>query len=219
MSQLFGSTVAIGTGTDHSNGYSKPTAGGIGLEAAIAAYEMSHQYVHEQGLLQDDTPFYAITGYHDLKGLYVLGRGALNLSVGAWKHLLSRKGPGKATQGLDDSLETAGKLVFDPETKSWTSTGGLIYGQGSQHGNRVKHVLDHLVPNPKKTTHSIFNVDRTKLIGLLDEAWAKKGVPLPNDPGAYIIDMGRVIGTGGETKIKIVVRPGTNQVITAYPFP
>ncbi|MCA8985892.1 MAG: EndoU domain-containing protein, partial [Planctomycetaceae bacterium] len=102
---LFGSTVAIGTGTDLSHGYSNPTAGGIGLEAAIAAYEMSHQYIHEEGLIRDDTPFYAITGYHDLKGLYVLGRGALNLSVGAWKHLLSRKGAGKAAQGLDDAID------------------------------------------------------------------------------------------------------------------
>ena len=28
-----------------------------------------------------------------------------------------------------------------------------------------------------------------------------------------------VIGTNGETSIKIIVRPGTNQIITAYPIP
>jgi hypothetical protein len=28
-----------------------------------------------------------------------------------------------------------GKLVFDPATKSWTSPGGLVYEQGSVHGN------------------------------------------------------------------------------------
>jgi hypothetical protein len=41
---------------------------------------------------------------------------------------------------------------------------------------------------------------------------------LPNDPGAYVVSMGRTIGTAGETNIKIIVRPGTNQIITAYPF-
>ena len=35
-------------------------------------------------------------------------------------------------------------------TKSWISQGGLIYGQGSKQGNRVKHVLDHLQSNAKK---------------------------------------------------------------------
>lgn len=43
------------------------------------------------------------------------------------------------------------------------------------------------------------------------------GSPVLNDPGAYFIPMGRAIGTSGETSIKIIVRPGTSQVITAYP--
>jgi filamentous hemagglutinin len=86
------------------------------------------------------------------------------------------------------------------------------------HGNRVKHVLDHLVPNASKPTHSIFNVTREKLVGLLDEAWLKKGSPITGDPGAYLIDMGRVIGANGERFIKIIVKPGTNNVITAYPI-
>lgn len=84
------------------------------------------------------------------------------------------------------------------------------------HGNRVQHVLDHAVPNPNKTTHSVFNVERKEVLGLIDEAWLKKGNPLPNDPGAYVVPMGRIIGTGGENGIKIIVRPGTNKIITAY---
>lgn len=51
----------------------------------------------------------------------------------------------------------------------------------------------------------------------MDEAWQKKGAPLPNDPGAYVVPMGRIVGTNGETAIKIVVKPRTSEVITAYP--
>ena len=67
-----------------------------------------------------------------------------------------------------------GKLNYNKETRSWTSSGGLEYTQGSVHGNRVKHVLDHTKPNPNKPTHSVFNVDKTKLLELLDEAWSRK---------------------------------------------
>jgi hypothetical protein len=96
-----------------------------------------------------------------------------------------------------------------------------VYGQGSVHGNRVEHILDHLVPNPGKSTHSIFDVARNKLIGFLDEAWAKRGTGVlqPNGNRVFEIDMGRVIGTAGETRIRMVVRDGTNNVITAFPIP
>ena len=42
------------------------------------------------------------------------------------------------------------KLVFDKTNKVWTTPAGLDYGLGSKHGNRIKHVLDHAVPNPQK---------------------------------------------------------------------
>lgn len=45
-----------------------------------------------------------------------------------------------------------------------------------------------------------------------------RGAPLPDDPGAYIVAMGgRTVGIAGETAIRIVVRPGTNKIITAHP--
>ena len=81
-------------------------------------------------------------------------------------------------------------------------------------------MLDHLVPNPSKATHSIFNVDRTKLIGLLEDAWAKKvgsGVLQPNGNRIWTVDMGRVIGTNGERHIQLVIKDGTTSVITAFP--
>jgi hypothetical protein len=108
-------------------------------------------------------------------------------------------------------------LKFDKAARTWTTPEGLVYGPGSAQGNRVKHVLEHTIPNAKKPLHTLFNVDRNQVLGLVDEAWAKRGTPLPNDPGAYVIPMGRVIGQAGETSIKIVVRPGTSTVITAYP--
>ena len=41
--------------------------------------------------------------------------------------------------------------------------------------------------------------------------------PMPNDPGAYVVPMGRSIGKNGKTRVKTITRPGTNEVITAYP--
>ena len=117
-----------------------------------------------------------------------------------------------------NSTSQAVELTFDKGTRTWTTPAGIDYGPGSVHGNRVQHVLDHAVPNPTKTTHSVFNVDRKEILGLVDEAWHAKGNPLLSDPGAYVVPMGRAVGTAGETNIKIIVRPGTNKIITAYPF-
>lgn len=61
-------------------------------------------------------------------------------------------------------------------------------------------------------------MDRGEISGVVDEVWLKKDSPVVGDPGAYVVPMGRPIGTLGEMNIKIIVRPGTNQVITAYPI-
>lgn len=111
------------------------------------------------------------------------------------------------------------KLTFDKITRTWTSPKGLDYGQGSKQGNRVKHVLEHASSNPNKLSHTVFDVPRNHVLSLVDEAWNVKGSPLVNDPGAYVVNMNKIIGTNGETSIKIIVRPGTNQIITAYPIP
>jgi filamentous hemagglutinin len=128
-----------------------------------------------------------------------------------------------ATATLESSVAAVGAaakgggLTFDKAAQTWTSSGGLVYGQGSVHGNRLKHVLAHTIPDPTKSVHSVFNVGRDQVVGLLDEAWALRTQPLPSDPGAYLIPMGRVVGQGGETNIRIIVRPGTSEVITAHP--
>ncbi|WVK92790.1 hypothetical protein SA496_24250 [Pseudomonas sp. JS3066] len=138
---------------------------------------------------------------------------------GGWKAQVGAVGDlGKLeVPGVPKATSGPVELKFDKTTRSWTTPAGLDYGQGSIHGNRVKHVLDHAAPNPNKTTHSVFNVDRKEVLGLIDQAWLKKGGSVSGDPGAYIVPMGRAIGTAGETSIKIILRPGTNKIITAYP--
>lgn len=100
---------------------------------------------------------------------------------------------------------------------TWESSGGLLYGPDKVFGNRVQHVLAHTVADASKPVHSVFNVGRSNVLGLVDEAWAMRGAPLAGDAGAFVVPMGRVVGTAGETAVKIVVRPGTNQIITAFP--
>jgi len=64
----------------------------------------------------------------------------------------------------------------------------------------------------------VFNVETSQeLLDLVDEAWLKRGLPDPNDAGAYDVDLGRAIGTRGEEWVRVIVRPGTNRLITAYP--
>jgi len=100
----------------------------------------------------------------------------------------------------------------------WDSAGGLRYAGADRAGlNRVQHVLRHAEPDATRATHSVFNVGRNKTLGLVDEAWGMRGNPLPNDPGAYIVPMARTVGTAGENAVKIIVRPGTNEIITSYP--
>lgn len=114
----------------------------------------------------------------------------------------------------------AGKLTYDAAAKTWTSPGGLVYGQGSAHGNRVMHVMDHTVANASKPVHSVFSAPRNQVIGLVDEAWAARsgaGTLQANGNRVWTVDMGRQVGTGGQTSVQIVVRDGTTEIITAFP--
>lgn len=69
-----------------------------------------------------------------------------------------------------------GKLTYNKDG-TWTSSGGLVYGPDKKFGNRVNHILAHTKPNPNKANHTVFNVDKTKVLGVVDEAWARKGQP------------------------------------------
>ncbi len=117
--------------------------------------------------------------------------------------------------GLLARVENNGQLV------GWRSTAGLFYGMGSKQGNRVAHLFAHLEPDPDKPIHSVFESDKAGLIALIDEAWQKRDGAYSKVQGngnrIYEVEMGRRIGTAGEQMIRIVVRDGTADLITAYP--
>jgi hypothetical protein len=96
----------------------------------------------------------------------------------------------------------------------------LIYGQGSAQGNRVKHVLEHTKPNPNKPLHTVFGVDKSNVIGLVDEAWVQKGTGILQGNGnvLYDIPMGKTIGTNGESIMRIITKGYSNEIITAFPL-
>jgi hypothetical protein len=78
----------------------------------------------------------------------------------------------------------------------------------------------HVHPNPAKPIHSVFALPPGKLIQTIDEAWAARGRGLPSPPyEKFEVDLLRVIGVGGETKMRIVVKPGTSEIISAFPIP
>jgi Pretoxin HINT domain/Pre-toxin TG len=104
----------------------------------------------------------------------------------------------------------------------WTSPAGLFYDLSKKDGNRVNHIMQHLTEDPLKKAHSVFDVgNSSELLPLIDEAWSNplKFVPDPSDPGAFVVPMGKTVGTNGETAIRIIVIPGTNppKIISAYP--
>jgi len=146
-----------------------------------------------------------------------------------WKQMLSSERgsigiPKRASAGVSDVKGTVktplGKLKSIGNGE-WQSTEGLIYGQGSKQGNRVKHVLEHAVPDPSKPLHSVFNVGKNDVLPLVDEAWSMKNGVTPvlqgNGNAVYNIPMGKIIGTNGEGTMRIVVEGGTSKIVTAFP--
>jgi hypothetical protein len=120
-----------------------------------------------------------------------------------------------ATAGaIDTSLLTDLKTIGN---NTWKSPAGLIYKPDKKFGNRIQHVLAHAEPNSMKNLHTVFNVPKDEILKLIDEAWTIKGAPLISDSAVYIVDMKKSIGLNGESAIKIVVIPGTSEIITAYP--
>lgn len=104
------------------------------------------------------------------------------------------------------------------DINSWVSKGGLVYGPDKKFGSRINHVLQHTVPNINKLNHTVFTLTGEALFDLIDFAWSKRGLPLSSDPGTFIIELDRIVGTLGERAIKIVTVPGTSNIITAYPI-
>lgn len=89
--------------------------------------------------------------------------------------------------------------------------------QLTYEGSTIKD-LGYVESIKEERRRTFFNIPKDNIIDLVDEAWLKKGDSLVSDPGTYIIDMKRIIGTNGETAIKIIVKPGTAEIRTAYPI-
>ena len=114
------------------------------------------------------------------------------------------------------------RLIRDATSKTWMSQSGLEFGADNAFGNRIQHVLAHMTPDPYKATHTVFDVQPSQLIPLLDEAWLtvqSLGLQpvLQGSRAVYNIPMGRAVGTTGESSIRIIVEQGTSKIVTAYP--
>ena len=168
------------------------------------------------------------------------GRGAVELGkLGVGTQIITRAGPTLIIASLVRHDYPSGILVYNFEVQNdhayfvgtanggiwvhncgWTSPGGLEYETGSSQGNRVMHIFEHLAENTNKPNHSVFNVGTSgEALDLIDEAWASRGTACHE--GLYTtfdVSMGRSVGTAGQTSIRIVVRTGTNKIITAYPI-
>ena len=81
-------------------------------------------------------------------------------------------------------------------------------------------MLDHTAPNPSKPVHSVFNAQGDDALRIVDDAWVNRtgpGTLQSNGNRTWTVDLGRPIGTNGQTSVQIVVRDGTKEIITAFP--
>ncbi|MEE1785766.1 polymorphic toxin-type HINT domain-containing protein, partial [Streptomyces sp. SP17BM10] len=95
------------------------------------------------------------------------------------------------------------------------SPAGLIYAPG-----KILHVLDHTVVNTNRATHTVFlEKNPNKVLDLVDQAWSMKAkaIRVPGDDAVWIVPMGDVVGTNGETFIRLAIDPGTSRILSAYP--
>jgi hypothetical protein len=119
--------------------------------------------------------------------------------------------------------------------EEWLSPVGVRYvGRDPEGLSRKDHVLRHAKDQPNRDgPHGVFDGGEELAFAWIDEAWekAKKEKIRPNTQDgrdAYTISLGRRVGflggkTGAErkhpplTKVFLVVRQGTSEVITAFP--
>ena len=89
--------------------------------------------------------------------------------------------------------------------------------KGLTYDNSTIEDLGYVGDSERNRTY--FNLyEAHEIIALIDEAWLMRKEPLVPDLGAYAIDMKRIIGTQGETGVKIIVKPNTSEIKTAYPI-
>jgi hypothetical protein len=117
----------------------------------------------------------------------------------------------------------------------WISPAGVRYmGEDAEGLSRKDHVLRHAKDIPDRDgPHGVFEGGEELAFAWIDEAWRKiktDGIRPESENGrdTYTVPMGRKVGflggkTGAErkhpplTKMFLVVREGTSEVITAFP--
>lgn len=145
---------------------------------------------------------------------------------------LSETSPNPA--GVKANFPKAGELKSIGKD-AWMSPAGLRYvGRDPEGRSRKEHVLRHAKDQPNRDgPHGVFDGGAELAFAWIDAAWqkAKKDKIRPDTESgrdAYTISMGRRVGylggkTGAQrghpplTKVFIVVRKGTTEVITAFP--
>lgn len=144
-----------------------------------------------------------------------------------------------ATKGQDLSQQEAADIWHGRNGKTWTSPAGLVYEPmtwvGAPQPSRVQHVLHHGGPDPVREAagkpHSIFGSLARGALQEVDAAWTDQAAFAPtqtsnNKRWGYLIDMGRPVGTNGETRVKIIVEnevvagvdQPSNLIVSAYPW-
>lgn len=110
------------------------------------------------------------------------------------------------------------------QTDYFTSPAGIVYGKdwSGKFDSRVAHIMAHTKPDPSKKKHSVFvEQSREGVLAMLDEAWKKRGPPVREGGSrgrdVYDVEMGRVVGTEGERRLKLVMEKDSATIVTAYP--
>ena len=138
----------------------------------------------------------------------------------------AKAGPGLRRMGQARAIHSSASLEAATQAAAtgfthvggrvYRSPAGLRYGPSVRGEHRLHHVLLHAYGNAGKRIHSVF-AEGTDVLRLVDEAWRLRGASVIGDAGKYVVPMGRTVGSAGETHVTIVVRPGTQRLITAYP--
>jgi len=146
-------------------------------------------------------------------------------------------GSGRSELSDDDAKkDSAAKFELKQVGKAtWLSPAGLRYaGYDPEGRTRVEHVLRHAADEPRRAgSHGVFDGGNDGTLATIDAAWKqiKRAKIKPRKEGrtsSYIVPMGKRVGyLGGQngarrknpplTKVFIVVRTGTSEVITAFP--
>ena len=138
-----------------------------------------------------------------------------------------------AFKSFQEPTNTATSQLSQLEGDRYRSPAGLIYGPGSRHGHRLRHVLAHGGDDPGRSgPHGVFkDGSEEAVVSLIDEAY--RAAPtngesrMEGNREVLTVVMGRSIGyVGGQAgkrdgypdcqHIRIVLE-GMN-VITAYPL-